>query len=882
MLRTDRAGSSQLDFISSIFEWAESKSDLAECLYGGTFSTTGLPTSEAEICTSTTSFSTTYASHLITLAQARNFDGYLVNIETDLNFLPPASSYPCKLQDQRKDAASLEREKSLAGLGALISSEVQQKRDYRMKKNASALLGWVGWLREEGKRRVGPHWQIIWSVSRTACPDSLKSKLKSFPTPRYDSVTTAGQLQWQDALSPANAPFFLNSDAILTNYTWARPPDPAPPGGLRELTCHRFEHHPALVSSADMAHSLGRSPGDVYIGIDVFGRNCYGGFDVGRSLNMIFPSRNTQPVGSSETSGFESSTDGEPNGLGLSVALFAPGWTWEREYEGGGERRWSEWWADELRFWAGGRAVASDLDLGSPAGTVTPIGSFFGPRERSFLYSSPILPNSQSAPSIDPVENPAPRHDGLSSLTPVHQKGVTPPTFYTNFNRGSGRCWWVQGHKVYEASSPAEDSTEKHGWTDMGSCFPKPDRIWPRPVVVRFADGDQVGLTSSNGNGTERWTAVGAALTDCEAWEGGTSLEIFLRLQPNVGSDPAAKLPSIPTFSVLPLCTLNACHFALHQSRFYSLEMVVKPFLSPTMVQSFSELQVQPCFLWASCKPSEGVSYRFPQSQHGQTQIHELDNGWYSITVLVQLDQAAVHLPPEMQARGAIAVLAVGIGWSGTYSLHTSGLRLLVGEISFSALPQPPSSDPSLGQNVAAPHPWPSSNLGIVHWDPAPRPNGVCPTSLWGILTWELQNRGEGEEDNGGIGVRSEDVMSGYFNVFATLGKQRGEVVDHGAGNSNSVWLGTSTYGPNPNSFTVAGLEPLDLVSKVGNASDRMDISLSCSKDMLTEGKPSINMSSPQDKVTFGVQRVGAGGRLTSQVGEAMIYICEVEIAPEK
>jgi hypothetical protein len=157
---------------SRIFEWAESKPELQKCLYDGIFHGSELTTPEAG--SSTLSFSTTYASHLITLAQVRNFGGYLVNIETDLNFLPPASSYPGKSQKERdKDAASLEKERNLAGLKALISPDIQRRREQRMEKNATALLGWVGWLREEGKKRVGPHWEIIWSVearrSRAAC-----------------------------------------------------------------------------------------------------------------------------------------------------------------------------------------------------------------------------------------------------------------------------------------------------------------------------------------------------------------------------------------------------------------------------------------------------------------------------------------------------------------------------------------------------------------------------------------------------------------------------------------------------------------------------------------------------------------------------------------
>jgi hypothetical protein len=145
---------------SSIFEWVESKPDLGKCLYGQFPETTASGVNpDAE----TLPFSTVCASQLIRLAKDRNFDGYLVNIETDLNFLPPASYYPYISQTDRDgDAALMEREKNLAGLDALISSRVRHGREQRMRQNATVLSNWVGWLREEGRRRVGPHWEVVW------------------------------------------------------------------------------------------------------------------------------------------------------------------------------------------------------------------------------------------------------------------------------------------------------------------------------------------------------------------------------------------------------------------------------------------------------------------------------------------------------------------------------------------------------------------------------------------------------------------------------------------------------------------------------------------------------------------------------------------------
>lgn len=145
---------------SSIFEWEESKPDLQKCLYGSIPQT--LESSiKSEIESS--AFSTVCISQLIRIAKDRNFDGYLINVETDLNFLPPASFYPRKSQEERdEDAASMERELNLGGLETLVSSSVQDKRKERMAKNASVLSSWVGLLREQGKRLVGSHWEVIW------------------------------------------------------------------------------------------------------------------------------------------------------------------------------------------------------------------------------------------------------------------------------------------------------------------------------------------------------------------------------------------------------------------------------------------------------------------------------------------------------------------------------------------------------------------------------------------------------------------------------------------------------------------------------------------------------------------------------------------------
>ena len=75
----------------------------------------------------------------------------------------------------------------------------------------------------------------------------------SMPGCRYDAVTTEGILQWQDTLNHLNMPFFEAADAIFINYTWK-------------------EETPSQAAAVAGARKY-----DVYMGVDVFGRNTYGG-----------------------------------------------------------------------------------------------------------------------------------------------------------------------------------------------------------------------------------------------------------------------------------------------------------------------------------------------------------------------------------------------------------------------------------------------------------------------------------------------------------------------------------------------------------------------------------------------------------------------------
>ncbi|EFA09314.2 cytosolic endo-beta-N-acetylglucosaminidase [Tribolium castaneum] len=98
----------------------------------------------------------------------------------------------------------------------------------------------------------------------------------------YDSIIETGELKWQNELNPLNKFFFDNCDGIFLNYVWT------------EENIHNsieFAKHRTL---------------DVYVGVDVFGRNTFGGgqFNCFKAAQMI-------------------------RRHNLSMAIFAPGWTHE-------------------------------------------------------------------------------------------------------------------------------------------------------------------------------------------------------------------------------------------------------------------------------------------------------------------------------------------------------------------------------------------------------------------------------------------------------------------------------------------------------------------------------------------------------------------------
>ncbi|XP_077257220.1 cytosolic endo-beta-N-acetylglucosaminidase isoform X2 [Temnothorax americanus] len=115
--------------------------------------------------------------------------------------------------------------------------------------------------------------------------ESIHNEIENSEIIWYDSVTNKGELNWQNELNDNNKEFFLHCDGIFLNYTWTES---------------------RLISSRLLAKELGRDIKDIYVGLDVWGRGCPGGggFNSTYALNLI-------------------------REQGLSVAIFAPGWTHE-------------------------------------------------------------------------------------------------------------------------------------------------------------------------------------------------------------------------------------------------------------------------------------------------------------------------------------------------------------------------------------------------------------------------------------------------------------------------------------------------------------------------------------------------------------------------
>jgi mannosyl-glycoprotein endo-beta-N-acetylglucosaminidase len=201
------------------------------------------------------------------------------------------------------------------------------------------------------------------------------------------------------------------------------------------------------------------------VGVDVWGRNQYGdgGFGTYRALTQI-----------------------APEGLGLSVALFGQGWTWETT-EGKPDWTWHNWWKYDRKLW-------------------------LGPEDpKEIVPVPPMSEMSSKKQALNPeVSLPGP-------FTPIvsYFKNLSPPNpldlpFVTFFSPGIGFKWFVKGKEIMD--------TRERGWTDVQKQTSLGNLIWPRPTPLW-----------EEGGGRGEMPLGSTSLDFTDAWLGGSSLKVTLR-----------------------------------------------------------------------------------------------------------------------------------------------------------------------------------------------------------------------------------------------------------------------------------------------------------------------------------------------------------------
>ncbi|KAJ8537248.1 hypothetical protein K7X08_035649 [Anisodus acutangulus] len=185
----------------------------------------------------------------------------------------------------------------------LLSSKDSARMYAERLSELAVALGFDGWLvNMEVSMDVGQIPNLKEFVSHLT--QSMHSLVPGSLVIWYDSVTIDGNLSWQDQLNEKNKPFFDISDGLFVNYTWK-------------------ENYPK--KSAEVA---GDRKFDVYMGIDVFGRNTYGGgqWTTNLALDVIKMDN-------------------------VSAAIFAPGWVYETKQLPDFQTAQNRWWALVERSW---------------------------------------------------------------------------------------------------------------------------------------------------------------------------------------------------------------------------------------------------------------------------------------------------------------------------------------------------------------------------------------------------------------------------------------------------------------------------------------------------------------------------------------------------
>ncbi|KAG0080508.1 hypothetical protein BGZ92_000626 [Podila epicladia] len=312
-------------------------------------------------------------------------------------------------------------------------------------KQANQMVAFLGYLRSQIHKRI-PGGELIW----------------------YDSVISTGEVAWQDKLSQENYAFFQQSDGIFTNYTW---------------------QEKAVSESVKLAGARNR---DVYTGIDIWGRNTFGGggYAASRALKIIQRDR-------------------------TSVALFAPAWT----YQFLGK---TNFMAQDQLFWTGYNGAGLHAEsLAAPHGEGIELVLGDGKK-----FTGEFKPVSAYIPA---------RPSGCSSW------------FYTSFDRGFGKGFWVNGKS-----------------------------LMPCMTKEVYIVGKDYTLHSRKKHHRERFRWV---LSPKDAYHGGTSLCVqelhYSTPEPSPLPIPIPPTPGKQSRSIM--VPLYDVHISLMNAENSSVELIYKP-----------------------------------------------------------------------------------------------------------------------------------------------------------------------------------------------------------------------------------------------------------------------------------------------------------------
>ncbi|CAH7671142.1 glycosyl hydrolase family 85-domain-containing protein, partial [Phakopsora pachyrhizi] len=408
----------------------------------------------------------------------RSTNYYLPLSQSDQKYTPLISTY---FADRLIDLAL---ELDLHGWLINVEVDLPKYDPIRSGSISRSLKIWLEYLRLRGELRLGPHWEVCW----------------------YDSLSHVdGRNQWLSRLDRVhNLPFFTSSSSIFLDYHWTSEHLTRSKQLLRRLSeidqTSRSPRQRLLKLSSDYLETLSSNESlmksldqSVHVGVDVYGRGCPcgGGFSSWKAIEEIVQA-------------------------GLSVALFAPGWTWESHHlhqarekdvvEGAKKEEapellwWKAWWRDELYQWAG-------LFSSSVEGHVT--------RQES--------PNAyvDACRIAEDLERPRPIR-GTSTSELDQQRPIleffparwSAPRryFYTNWSMGSGsNGYWVESRQFSDSSKRISS------WTDMSVSFPINDlSIGGCKMFCIEDDGSvvQEGLVSCQLIDRVGWSGSGSLMID--------------------------------------------------------------------------------------------------------------------------------------------------------------------------------------------------------------------------------------------------------------------------------------------------------------------------------------------------------------------------------